>query len=74
MSILGNVKVKEMERVLLKKGFRIQKMRGSHATFRHSDGRITTLAYHPGNIAKPIVSKILKQVGISAQEFQKLRK
>ena len=74
MSILGNVKVKDMERVLLKEGFRIQKMRGSHATFRHPDDRVTTLAYHPGNISKPIVSKMLKQAGISPVEFQKLRK
>ncbi len=35
---------------------------------------LTTVAYHPGNIAKPIVAKILKQARITLIEFQKLRK
>ena len=74
MSILANIKVKEMERVLLKKGFLVQNAKGSHRTFKHPNGRRTTLAYHPGNIPKPIVSKILKQAGISLDEFKNLRK
>lgn len=74
MSILANIKVKEMERVLLKKGFVAQNAKGSHRTFKHVNGQRTTLAYHPGNIPKPIVSKILKQSGISVDEFAQLRK
>jgi len=74
MSILANVKVREMERLLLKKGFIIKISKGSHKTFKHPNGRRTTLAYHPGNIPKPIVAKILKQAGISPDEFQKLLK
>ena len=74
MSILANIKVKEMERVLLKKGFLVQNAKGSHRTFKHPNGRRTTLAYHPGNIPKPIVSKILKQAGIPLDEFKNLRK
>ena len=74
MSILANVKVKEMERVLLKKGFLVKNAKGSHRTFKHPNGPRTTLAYHPGNIPKPIVAKILKQSGISLDEFIKLRK
>jgi len=74
MSILANVKVKEMERALVKKGFLIQTAKGSHRVFKHPNGHRTTLAYHPGNIPKPIVSKILKQAGISLEEFKNLRK
>ena len=74
MSILANIKVKEMERVLLKKGFFAQNAKGSHRTFKHPNGRRTTLAYHPGNIPKPIVAKILKQANISLEEFKNLRK
>lgn len=74
MSILANVKVKEMDRLLLKKGFLVQNAKGSHRTFKHPNGRRTTLAYHPGNIPKPIVAKILKQAGISLDELKKLRK
>lgn len=74
MSNIGNVKVKEMERVLLKAGFVPQVGRGSHRRFKHPDGRRTVLAYHPGNISKPIAAKMLKQAGISPEEFIKLRK
>ena len=74
MSVLANIKVKEMERVLLKKGFIPTTSKGSHKTFKHSNGRRTTLAYHPGNIPKPMVAKILKQMGIPLEEFKKLRK
>ena len=74
MSILANVKVKEMERVLIKKGFISTTSKGSHRTFKHSHGRRTTLSYHPGNVPKPIVAKILKQAGISQEEFKKLRR
>lgn len=74
MSKFGNIKVKEMERVLLKAGFVPQIGKGSHRRFKHPDGRRTVLAYHTRNIAKPIVSAILKQSGISLEEFDKLRK
>lgn len=74
MSILANVKVKEMERVLIKKGFISITSKASHRTFKHSNGRRTTLSYHPGNIPKPIVAKILKQTSISLEELKKLRK
>lgn len=74
MSNLANIKVKEMERVLLKLGFKPHSSKGSHQTFKHPDGRRTTLAYHPGNIPKPIVAKILKQAGITRDELRKLRK
>lgn len=74
MSKFGNIKVKEMERVLLKAGFVPQIGKGSHRRFKHPDGRRTVLASHPGNIPKPIAAKILKQSGISLEEFNKLRK
>ncbi len=74
MSVLANIKVKDMERILLSKGFQPHASKGSHKTFKHLDGRRTTLAYHPGNIPKPIVAKILKQSGITRDELQKYRR
>lgn len=74
MSILANIKVKAMERILLSKGFKPHVAKGSHKTFTHPDGRRTTLAYHPGNIPKPIVAKMLKQAGITREELQKYRR
>ncbi|MCL4353727.1 type II toxin-antitoxin system HicA family toxin [Patescibacteria group bacterium] len=74
MSTLANVKPREIERVLLKSGFLVQSAKGSHKTFKHPNGRRTTLAYHPGNIPKPIVAKILKQSGIPLEKFKKLQR
>jgi len=74
MSKLANIKVKAMEHALLKAGFTMQVAKSSHRRFKHPDGRHTVLAYHPGNIPKPIVSKMLKQAGISVEEFEKLAK
>lgn len=74
MSKLANIKVKTMEHVLLKAGFTMHVSKSSHRRFKHLDGRHTVLAYHPGNIPKPIVSKILKQAGLTFEEFEKLGK
>lgn len=74
MSILANIKVKDTERILLSHGFQPHAAKGSHKTFTHTDGRRTTLAYHPGNIPKPIVAKILKQAGITREDLQKHRR
>lgn len=74
MSNIANIKVQEMERVLRKTGFVPQVGKGSHKRFKHPNGRRTVLSYHARNIPKPIVSKILKQAGISLEEFKNLRK
>jgi len=74
MPKLSPAKPEEIIRVLEKLGFRKIRQSGSHAVFHHPDGRWTTVPLHKGkDIAKGTLSKILKDVGISYDEFLKLR-
>ena len=63
---------RETLRKLQKAGFEIKRQSGSHAVLRHTDGRQTYIAMHPGDIPKGTFNKILKQAGISEIEFNLL--
>jgi len=67
-------KAKELERVARKLGFEKVRQKGSHARWRHADGRATTIPIH-GNaeIGGWLFREILTQLGISETEFQTLR-
>ncbi|MDR0899880.1 MAG: type II toxin-antitoxin system HicA family toxin [Lactobacillaceae bacterium] len=56
---------KELEKLALKAGFKLEKHKGkgSHRRFKHPDGRTVEIPMHPGE-AKPGTEKsILKQIG-----------
>jgi predicted RNA binding protein YcfA (HicA-like mRNA interferase family) len=67
-------KAKELERVARKLGFEKVRQKGSHARWKHSDGRATTIPIH-GNVelGSWLFQEILKQMGISEDEFNRLR-
>ena len=72
MGKFANVKVKKLRKALKKAGFIAYETASSHTTFIHpKTGRKTTLAMHPGDVPKPIVHKILKQTGLTAEELKK---
>ena len=67
-------KAKELMRVAERSGFKLARQKGSHARWLHPDGRATTIPVHPGTeIGGWLYHKILKQMGISEEEFRKLR-
>jgi predicted RNA binding protein YcfA (HicA-like mRNA interferase family) len=54
----------------LELGFQRERQRGSYVFYRHPDGRFTTIPHHPGrDIAKPLLPAILRQIGVSREEF-----
>jgi predicted RNA binding protein YcfA (HicA-like mRNA interferase family) len=60
--------------VLEKLGFAFIRQSGSHAIYRHSDGRWTTVPIHKGrDLGKGILGKILKDAGLTVDEFERLR-
>jgi predicted RNA binding protein YcfA (HicA-like mRNA interferase family) len=61
----------ELVRALERLGFqRKRKSRGGHLRFIHEDGRRTTVPMHKGKtIGRGLLRKILKDVGISAEEL-----
>jgi predicted RNA binding protein YcfA (HicA-like mRNA interferase family) len=67
-------KAKEIERVAQKLGFEKARQKGSHARWKHPDGRATTIPIH-GNteIGSWLFQEILKQLGITEAEFNQLR-
>lgn len=64
------LKPQEIVRLLAAKGFIEVRQRGSHKQFRHTDGRATTVPYHAGRDVAPVLLKqILKDVGLTIEEF-----
>ncbi|VAX28434.1 hypothetical protein MNBD_NITROSPIRAE03-1215 [hydrothermal vent metagenome] len=73
MSKLSPAKSDEVIKVLEKLGFKKIRQSGSHAVFYHADGRWTTVPIHKGkDIAKGTLYKILKDAGLSNEEFRKM--
>lgn len=71
---LPSIKAKEMVRLLEKLGFTLIRQKGSHAFFHHPDGRNTAVPIHPGDLPRPVMKEILKQMQISEEEFRKFLK
>jgi len=69
------VTAKELIKVLKRADFYEFRQKGSHLTLiRDSDGKQVTVPVHPGRtIGKGRLSKILKEVGLTIEEFKKLK-
>ncbi len=74
MSILPVLAARAIMRKLLRAGFRILYTKGSHYFFFHPHTkRMTSVLFHGGkDIGRGLLQKILKQAGLSAEEFLKL--
>jgi len=57
---------------LLRAGFVEARQTGSHKVLRHPDGRQTYVAMHPGTLPTGTFRKILKQAGLSEEQFRAL--
>ena len=67
-------KARELEGVAGKLGFRKVRQKGGHARWRHEDGRATTIPIHgDAEIGGWLFHEILKQLGISDEDFYKLK-
>jgi predicted RNA binding protein YcfA (HicA-like mRNA interferase family) len=64
------VDAQEMEKILLLLGFYKGRQKGSHAFYRHQDGRTTTVPHHKGRmLSRPLIREILKDIEITPDEF-----
>ena len=59
MGAIPTLKPQEVVKILARLGFHEVRQRGSHKQFRHSDGRGTTVPFHSGRDASPI---LLRQI------------
>lgn len=63
-------KAKEVIRVALNCSFVFARQRGSHAIYRHKDGRRITIPLHGSKEISPAVFRqILRDLHLSTQEF-----
>ena len=56
----------------IRAGFVEVRQSGSHKVLRHPDGRQTYVAMHPGTLPTGTFRKILKQAGLSEEQFRAL--
>ena len=65
---------RDFQRVAGRLGFAKQRQTGSHERWHHSDGRAVTIPIHGGrSIGPPLFYKILRQLGITLDQFVALR-
>jgi predicted RNA binding protein YcfA (HicA-like mRNA interferase family) len=64
------LKPREVVAILHRLGFEEVRQRGSHKQFRHPDGRVTTVPFHPGrDISPTLLRRIARDVGLSIDEL-----
>lgn len=74
ISKLRGLKAKEIIRALERGGFFIHHQRGSHVQMKHPEKpelRVT-IPRHSKELPRPIIQSIIRQAGLSVEEFIKL--
>ena len=70
MSRLKLVNARTMEKLLFRLGFEKVRQKGSHAFYRHLDGRVTTVPHHKAKVlARPLIREILREVKITVDDY-----
>jgi predicted RNA binding protein YcfA (HicA-like mRNA interferase family) len=68
---LPRISGKQMRALLTDAGFEERQAKGSHTFHRHPDGRRTTVAAHGAEaLSVTMVSKILRDIGMSHDEYR----
>lgn len=64
------LKPREVAAILVSLGFVQVRQRGSHCQYRHPDGRVTTVPFHPGrDISPALLRAIARDIGMDVREF-----
>ena len=74
MPKLVPIKPKKLVKIILGLGFTERDAEGSHVFFSHLDGRTTVIPIHAEEISKGLLKKILNDIQLSMEEYDKLRK
>jgi predicted RNA binding protein YcfA (HicA-like mRNA interferase family) len=62
-----------MEKLVFYLGFTKTRQKGSHAFYKHNDGRATSIPHHKEHdLAKPLIGVILSEIRISVDEYNDL--
>ncbi len=74
MPKLVPIKAKELIKILVGLGFSQRDGEGSHVFFKHPDGRTTVIPIHSRPLSKGLLRKILNDIRLTVEEYEKLRK
>ncbi len=75
MSRFSSLTGKEIISLLKKRGFIVERQRGSHVFMKHEDGRATVVPLHSGETIGPgLLSKILRDVEMTKDDLLKIPK
>ena len=68
---LPEIRPRELERVVLRLVYQSARSRGSHRIYKHpSDpARRVIVSFHPGTIKRGTLARIVRDLGISVDEF-----
>jgi len=69
---LRPLRAREIVRKLERVGFVFRRQKGGHARYVHPDGRGVTISMHPGDVPVPVVRSIVRQAGLSDEEWEVL--
>lgn len=70
MSKLKLINSKDFEKFLLSEGFVKTRQVGSHAFYKHSDGRYTTLPHHSKDVLpRSLIRTVLREIDINIEEY-----
>ncbi|MCK5022036.1 MAG: type II toxin-antitoxin system HicA family toxin [Candidatus Pacebacteria bacterium] len=67
------IKPRKFVKILLILGFRERDAESSHLFFKHPDGRTTVISIHNREMGKGLTRKILNDIQLSIEEYDKLR-
>lgn len=70
--LLRPLRAREIVQKLERAGFIFRRQTGSHARYVHPDGHGVTVPMHPGDVPIPVVRSILRQAGLSVEEWETL--
>lgn len=72
MPPLGPIKRRDLIQYLRQLGFDGPTSRGKHQHMKRGDLTLTIPNHHKGDISKDLLSRILRQAGISREEWEQL--
>lgn len=68
---LSDLPLRKVIHVIESLGFSYVRTKGSHAVYRHPDGRVVVIPQH-GTVKRGTLASILRQAGIKSGEFREL--
>jgi len=73
MSRLPSLSAKDLIKALLKAGFIMERQKGSHLRLYHPvNKRQTVVPMHSGDVPRGLLKGIIKQAGLTEEEFRNL--